>query len=95
MKTTPQLLSQPLGPQTAIIRDIIIGLQFDQCTKEACPSLRLLIDLAHESKVIKLDTTTLKNLKGIYKERLAAWIGQKVSVHEVKGRDGVCLLPIL
>ena len=93
--TTSTLLSPKTNPRTAIIRDLIIGKQFDLVTQEACPRLRLIIDLPHESKVIKLDQTSLKNLKSVFKEKLSGWIGRKVSVYYRPQKAGVVILPVV
>ena len=85
-------------PATAIIRDIIIGIQTDRCTGELCPRIRLLIDLPDTSKVAILGGTTLKNLIAVYGDKLANWIGQKVSVCFHPGdyrRGGIRILPVI
>ena len=85
-------------PQTGIIRDLLVGIQIDQCTQEACPSLRMLIDLPEKSIVVILCPTTLKNFISLYKRNLSSWIGKEVSVcYSSKDgkRDKVRVFPII
>ena len=99
MKYLPDFGEENETKQTSgIIRDLVIGLQTDRCTLEACPRLRLIVDMTDQSKVVIPDSTTLKNLIAIYGDKVSQWIGQKVSVcYHPKDlrRGGIRILPVI
>lgn len=65
------------------IHDILIGIQTDRCTLEACPRIRLLVrfdDFRFPSRVYMIDFDSLRALKRVYGSHLSRWLNKELMI---------------